>query len=131
MTLDISDVDLTAWTIRIRTPGRKQRTIPINPATIHEIKRYIELRSEKTRQNGKLASQALFINRLSGRLSTRTVRRKMDGQLTAAGLDHSFSPRSLRHSFTAHKLNAGCELQHVQDMLGNQSPVSIQVYLSL
>jgi integrase/recombinase XerC len=128
--LNFLDVDFTAQTIRVRGKGKKQRTSPVGVTAIAAIQKYLELRRHDPRSAG-FDQEALFVNKHGQRLSTRSVRRKLDKYLAEAGLDPNISPHTLRHSFATHMLNNGADLRSVQELLGHQSLSTTQVYTHL
>jgi len=128
--LNFADVDFTGQTIRVRGKGKKQRTTPIGPTAITAIQKYIELRRADARST-RFDQEALFVNKHGQRLSTRSVRRKLDKYLAECGLDPSISPHTLRHSFATHMLNNGADVRSVQELLGHQSLSTTQVYTHL
>jgi integrase/recombinase XerC len=128
--LDFAEVDFQTQVIRVRGKGKKQRTTPLGPTAIAAINKYLELRRMDPRA-GSFDQQALFVNKHGQRLSTRSVRRKLDKYLTEAGLDPSISPHTLRHSFATHMLANGADLRSVQELLGHQSLSTTQIYTHL
>lgn len=128
--LNFVDIDFTGGTIRVRGKGKKQRTAPIGPTAINAIRKYLELRRADAR-SARFDQEALFVNKHGQRLSTRSVRRKLDKYLAECGLDPSISPHTLRHSFATHMLNNGADLRSVQELLGHQSLSTTQVYTHL
>jgi len=128
--LNFPDVDFEGGVIRVRGKGKKQRTTPIGPTAIAGIHRYLELRRADAR-SASFDPNALFVNKHGQRLSTRSVRRKLDKYLTESGLDPTISPHTLRHSFATHMLNNGADLRSVQELLGHQSLSTTQVYTHL
>jgi integrase/recombinase XerC len=125
--LNIADIDLGTSVIRVRGKGKKERVIPIGPGAVKAVIHYLDLRRSSL-QTAKHDPDALFINKHGQRLSTRSVRRKLDKYLLEAGLDLSVSPHTLRHSFATHMLQRGADLRSVQEMLGHQSLSTTQIY---
>ncbi len=128
--LNLADVNFEGRTIRIRGKGKKQRTAPVGPTAIGAINHYLELRRADVR-SARFDQEALFVNKHGQRLSTRSVRRKLDKYLAECGLDPSISPHTLRHSFATHMLNNGADLRSVQELLGHQSLSTTQIYTHL
>jgi integrase/recombinase XerC len=129
--LNIEDVDFLGEVLHIRGKGKKERLTPIGSSAIQAVQRYMEFRNRRAQSNGNFDSKVLFVNKHGKRLSTRSVRRKMDKYLKMAGLDPSISPHTLRHSFATHMLNNGADLRIVQELLGHQSLSTTQVYTHL
>jgi tyrosine recombinase XerC len=128
--LNVADVDLGQSVVGVRGKGKKQRVIPIGPGAVRALIHFLDLR--RTAPNSAKADpEALFINKHGQRLSTRSVRRKLDKYLLEAGLDMSVSPHTLRHSFATHMLRQGADLRSVQEMLGHQSLSTTQIYTHL
>ncbi len=103
--LNMEDVDFAAAVIRVRGKGRKERLAPMGQSAIASIQKYLAMRGGVVKD--AMPTGALFINKHGQRLSTRSVRRKLDKYLTEAGLDPDISPHTLRHSFATHMLNHG------------------------
>jgi tyrosine recombinase XerC len=125
--LNTADIDFEAQLVHVRGKGKKQRNAPIGPTALGAIQRYVEHRRADPR-HATSDVQALFVNKHGQRLSTRSVRRKLDKYLAIAGLDPSISPHTLRHSFATHMLDKGADLRSVQELLGHQSLSTTQIY---
>ncbi len=128
--LNIEDIDFLGEAVVVRGKGRKERVAPIGPTALSAVRRYLELRQRDARA-ASFDPNALFVNKHGQRLSTRSVRRKLDKYLTQVGLDPDISPHTLRHTFATHMLNAGADLRSVQELLGHQSISTTQVYTHL
>jgi len=126
--LNMDDVDFLGEVIHIRGKGKKERISPVGSSALQAIQRYIEFRNKRMASDNTFDGKVLFANKHGKRLSTRSVRRKMDKYLEAAGLDPAISPHTLRHSFATHMLNNGADLRSVQELLGHQSLSTTQIY---
>ncbi len=128
--LNLSDVDFLGEGLHLRGKGKKERLSPIGSSALQSIQRYLTHRDGDLRKE-KFDPNALFINKHGQRLSTRSVRRKLDKYLKQAGLDPRISPHTLRHSFATHMLNNGADLRVVQELLGHRSLSTTQIYTHL
>jgi integrase/recombinase XerC len=129
--LNMDDVDFLGEVVHVRGKGKKERIAPIGSSALQSIQRYIEFRNKRAQSDSGFDSKVLFVNKHGKRLSTRSVRRKMDKYLVMAGLDPAISPHTLRHSFATHMLNNGADLRSVQELLGHQSLSTTQIYTHL
>ena len=88
---------------------------------------YLDRRSQgKTTRD--MNSEPLFLNRLGGRLSARSVGRLLEKVIRQLGLIRPITPHGLRHSFATHMLDAGADLRMVQELLGHASLTTTQRY---
>lgn len=129
--LNMDDIDFLGEVVHIRGKGKKERIAPIGSSALQAIQHYMEFRNKRAQSDSSFAPKVLFVNKHGQRLSTRSVRRKMDKYLKISGLDPSITPHSLRHSFATHMLNNGADLRSVQELLGHQSLSTTQIYTHL
>jgi integrase/recombinase XerC len=134
--LNLKDLDLVGEALHVRGKGKKERVVPLGSHAIASIRRYMDLLSTDPEfaeawKGGSNGDVPLFLNKHGGRLSSRSVRRKLDKYLKQVGLDPAISPHTLRHSFATHLLDNGADLRTVQEMLGHQSLSTTQVYTHL
>ena len=132
--LNRSNLNVAEQTLHVRGKGKKERIVPLGSHAMVAIRHYLTLLDPDPRF-ASLHERAsfdpntpLFVNKNGGRLSSRSVRRKLDKYLTSAGLDPSISPHTLRHSFATHLLDNGADLRSVQELLGHQSLSTTQIY---
>ena len=135
--LNRNDLEMNDQALRIRGKGKKERMVPLGTHALAAIRHYLTLlepdaRFARLRERSiNEVNLPLFVNKNGGRLSSRSVRRKLDKYLTSAGLDPSISPHTLRHSFATHLLDNGADLRSVQELLGHQSLSTTQIYTHL
>lgn len=135
--LNRNDLDHHGQTLHVRGKGKKERIVPLGSHAMAAIRHYVTLlepdpRFAELREQSMLRNDVpLFVNKNGGRLSSRSVRRKLDKYLKGIGLDITISPHTLRHSFATHLLDNGADLRSVQELLGHQSLSTTQVYTHL
>lgn len=135
--LNVSDLDAPGESLHVRGKGKKERIVPLGSHALTAIRRYIEGVEVDARfgkiwsANAATGTGPLFLNKHGKRLSSRSVRRKLDKYLRQVGLDPTISPHTLRHSFATHLLDNGADLRSVQELLGHQSLSTTQVYTHL
>ncbi len=133
--LDVPDIDMVGESVRVKGKGKKERMVPLGAHALGAVKRYIDEGKKDPRfancwAEGR-AARPLFVNKHGSRLSSRSVRRKLDKYLKQVGLDPTISPHTLRHSFATHLLDNGADLRSVQELLGHQSVSTTQIYTHL
>ena len=125
--LDLTDADLNDGVVIVRGKGKKERLALLGPAAVAAINAWLPDRWAVLSEAGK-ETDAIFLNKDGGRLTTRSVGRLLAKHLGLAGLDPRTSPHTLRHSFATHLLDAGADIRGVQELLGHKSLHTTQVY---
>ncbi len=131
--LEVGDIDLSAGLVRVMGKRRKERIVPFGRPAAEAIRRYLEearpaLAAAPGRGRG---GEALFLNHRGGRLTSRSVARRLDGWTRKAGLARHVHPHVLRHCFATHLLGNGADLRGIQELLGHASLSTTQRYTHL
>lgn len=122
-------VDPYSGTVKVSGKGKKERLCLLGGPAQRALRKAVEERDrywETLEKKGK--PPALFIGRLGTPLTSRSVERMLKRYLDRAGLQRSYSPHTLRHSFATHMLDAGADLRSVQELLGHASLSTTQIY---
>jgi integrase/recombinase XerD len=126
MSLNVDDVDHGSNVIRCRASNNKVRNIPIDQRVGQIITNYINDSRLKLLSNP--GENSLFLNRRGERLTRQGFWQIIQGYAEKLGLAHKITPRSLRHSFTAHKLKGGADLNSVKELLGHTHISTTKIY---
>lgn len=132
--LDWNDLDLPERTLRVLGKGKKERIVPFGRRAAEALSDWFDDWEEvRSRQEGALLEdeQPLFLHHRGGRLSARSVRRRLDQAVEKAALASGAHPHALRHSFATHLLEGGADLRTIQELLGHSSLSTTQRYTHL
>lgn len=124
--LDLMHLDMAAREVRVLGKGRKERIVPLGSKALSALEAYLAVRSSLCRGPGD--PEALFLNRLGGRLSARSVGRLLERAVLRAGLSRRVHPHTLRHSYATHMLDGGADLRDIQELLGHARLSTTQRY---
>ncbi|MGC9520411.1 MAG: site-specific tyrosine recombinase/integron integrase [Anaerolineae bacterium] len=127
--LDLGDVSLRTGELRVVGKGNKERIVLIGRPAVSALHAYID--RGRPEQLGEPVSQALFLNRFGGRLSSRSVDTIVRQSGIAAGIAETVTPHLLRHTFATHMLEGGADLRVVQELLGHENIATTQIYASV
>lgn len=125
--MDIQDVDFDRGMVRVLGKGNKERLAPVGKKALRCMRVYLDKRNQGETMCDS-DSAPLFLNRLGGRLSSRSVARLLDKVVRELGLLRPITPHGLRHTFATHMLDAGTDLRMVQELLGHASLSTTQRY---
>lgn len=129
--LDLGDVqrDGAVALVRVRRgKGRKERIVPLGSRALAALDAYLVARPAlRDPRTGAQDGAALFLNARGGRLTPRSVERRLQRYVARAGTPRA-TPHALRHSFATHLLDGGADLRAIQELLGHASLASTQVY---
>jgi len=122
--LDQDAVDLNSETPCLYLKGKKARVVTLGVGAHAALLRYLAFRSQMS-----TTSTFLFLNKHGRRLSSRSVRRKLDKYLAMAGIDPEINPYTLRHTCAQRLIGDGVDVGEVQKLLGhNQRATTHHAY---
>lgn len=122
--VDCGDLDQARRTVRVMGKGAKQRVVPVTPACIRAVQRWLTVRQDVAAES----ESALFVGARGGRLDVRVARRVVHEFTSAVPELPDLAPHGLRHSMASHVLEGGADLRYVQQLLGHASLASTQIY---
>lgn len=123
--LRLNDIMANLGVIRVLGKGNKERIVPIAPAALAAVDRYLrELRPTLARPG----QPEVLLSRTGNPLSREDVYRIVHKYVLRSGVRADATPHTLRHSFATQLLSHGADLRSVQEMLGHADIATTQIY---
>jgi integrase/recombinase XerC len=127
--LNLADMDRKEQMLRVRGKGNKERIVPYGGKAEQALEAYGSLREDILRKaKNRGDSQAVFLNHLGTRLTSRSVARIVKKYVRLINVNWDLHPHSLRHAFATHLLADGADLRAIQELLGHSSLSTTQRY---
>ncbi|MBQ3124751.1 MAG: tyrosine recombinase [Clostridia bacterium] len=123
--LDVSDVNLSMGYIRCSN-NKSERLIPVGNKAVDSLKLYLE--KARIEMLKDVRETALFVNRMGDRISRQGFWKIIKHYQETSGIECEITPHSLRHSFAAHLIQNGADLESLKSMMGHSDISSTQVY---
>jgi integrase/recombinase XerD len=128
--VDVADVDFPNGRVRVVGRGNRERSLPLDDATLNSIRVYLEQGRPYLTRNVPNET-ALVVNQRGLRLTRQGFWLIMKGLVRDAGLPAIMTPHMLRHSFATHQIGEGLGLEELRQLLGHASIATTQIYTQL
>jgi integrase/recombinase XerD len=129
VSLRIDDVDLQANILHCHGKDGQIRDLPLDKDTHDAVAAYLDGGRQYLVKNKE--EDALFLNHRGQQLTRQGLWLIIKAYAKKANLSGEVTPHTLRHSFAAHKLDDGSDLQEVQRLLGHANISTTQIYTQL
>ena len=125
--MKLSNLNFRTGTVKIEGEGNKERMLDLSPTAKQEIKLYLKgYRDYLDIQKGY--EDILFLNKRGEAISRVMIFNIIKHLANRAGIKKTISPHTFRHSFAAHLIDKGTDLQTVRRLLGHESILTTEIY---
>ncbi|MDD3570764.1 MAG: site-specific tyrosine recombinase XerD [Lachnospiraceae bacterium] len=126
--IQLDDINLALEYIKCGH-NNKARVIPLGSKAIDALRRYInDVRSMLVKNSDE---SYLFVNCNGSPMTRQGFWKIIKFYAKKANITEDITPHTIRHSFAAHLVENGCDLQSLQEMLGHSDISTTQVYTKL
>lgn len=129
VSLRLEDVDLEQGLLVCEGKDDTARELPLDAETEATIAEYLANGRQYLVKNKD--EDALFLNHRGQQLTRQGLWLIIKAYAKKVKLSGEVTPHTLRHSFAAHKLEGGSNLQEVQRLLGHANISTTQIYTQL
>lgn len=126
--LDLTDINIDIGFIKCGK-GSGERVIPLYSAAVVALKDYLS--SARPLLISEESGNALFVNLNGGRMTRQGFWKIIKYYQIAANISTEITPHILRHSFAAHLLENGADIDFIKEMMGHSDISSTMIYTQL
>lgn len=128
--LNLTDLDFHRGVLRVEQgKGRKDRYVPIGARAVQWVERYL---THSRPRLGKLGDPvALFLGTTGRRVHPGRLAAHVHQLIVQARLGKTGSCHLFRHAFATTLLESGCDIRHIQVMLGHAKLETTAIYIHL
>lgn len=126
--LNLTDVDCSRRILRVEQgKGKKDRYVPLGRRALAWIEQY--LKDARPMLGRTQDSTALFINANGTRLTPDCLGYRIRMLVRLAHIGKAGSCHAFRHSFATALMDNGCDIRHIQLMMGHSKLETTTIYL--
>ena len=114
LNLKINDIDIQHKTIFVKGKGRKDRILPLTDTITEFVKEYttkVRIHIPKC-----VKDEYLFLSNDGAKLHCNCVNRELRKAKVLAGIKKPVTSHRLRHAFSVHLLQKGCDIKYISMM---------------
>ncbi len=131
VSLRLEDIDLRNSMLYCPGKDEQMRALPFDKSTGSILADYLEHGRPYLVKDKEKSEKAVFLNHRGQQLTRQGLWLIIKAYAKQAKLDVDVTPHTLRHSFAAHKIKGGIDLQEVQRLLGHANISTTQIYTQL
>lgn len=122
--IELNSIDFNSQSIVIRSKRKKERIVFFGSKANQQIKSYLKYERNQVYST----NERLFLNSRNIPLTVRSIQRICAMFRQCLENKYNITPEILRHSFAAHMLNNGADIETVQKLLGHKIRASTERY---
>ena len=127
ISLDVDDININIGYVRCKKHG-DERIVPVGKMALTAMENYLNSVRGSIAQPDE---RALFVNMSGERMTRQGFWKIVKFYAKIAGIEKQITPHTLRHSFAAHLLENGADINSIRTMLGHADISSTQIYTKL
>lgn len=128
--LNLNDIDFERGVLRVEQgKGRKDRYVPIGARALNWVERYL---THARPRLGRISDPvALFLGTTGRRVHPGRLAAHVHQLIVRARLGKTGSCHLFRHAFATVLLENGCDIRHIQSMMGHAKLETTAIYIHL